>query len=305
MRRFLVHRLFRLLVVIFGVSVITFSLVHLTGDPVLLMLPPDATDQQIKDFQRVMGFDRPVHIQYLAFVGNALQGDFGKSLKHQRPTMDVIWERLPSTVKLSVASLIVSLLVAMPAGIAAAVKRRTWLDSAFTAFALLGQSLPVFWTAILLMYYVGVKWRLLPVSGFESWRHLILPAITLGVWTAPVLVRLVRSAMVEVLNADYIRTARSKGLHEMTVITRHALKNASIPIITMLGIQFGRLLGGSVITESVFAIPGLGRATVQAIYTADFPMVQASVLFLSLVIVLLNFLVDLTYAWINPQIRFD
>lgn len=305
MRRFLIHRLVRLLVVIFGVSVITFSLVHLTGDPVLLMLPPDANDEQIKDFRRVMGFDRPVYIQYLAFASNALRGDFGKSLKHQRPTLDVIRERLPSTFQLSVASLIISVLVAMPAGIAAAVKRRTWLDSFFTALALAGQSLPVFWTAILLMYYVGVKWRLLPVSGFESWRHLILPAITLGVWTAPVLVRLVRSAMVEVLGADYIRTARSKGLHEMAVITRHALKNASIPIITMLGIQFGRLLGGSVITESVFAIPGLGRATVQAIYTADFPMVQASVLFLSLVIVFLNFLVDLAYAWVNPQIRFD
>lgn len=305
MQRFLFKRLLRLVVVVFGVSLLTFGLVHMTGDPVLLMLPPEASPKEVEEFREVMGFNRPLPAQYASFLVGALQGDLGESLKHRRPAMDVVLERVPATVELSVAAMAVSVLVAVPAGIAAAVRRRTPLDSVFTALALLGQSIPIFWTGILLMILFGVKWRVLPVSGWGTWEHLVLPGITLGVWTAPVLVRLVRSAMVEVLSMDYMRTARAKGLGERRVIYKHALKNAAVPLVTMLGIQFARLLGGSVITESVFAVPGLGRSTVQAIYAADFPLVQASVLFLSLVIVGLNFLVDVSYAWVNPQIRFS
>lgn len=304
MKRFLVGRLLRLIMVVLGVSLLTFSLVFLTGDPVLLMLPPEATPQEVAQFREVMGFNKPFPVQYLNFVTGALQGDFGRSLKHQRPALDVVMERLPSTVELSTVAMAVSVAVAVPAGIAAAVRRRSPMDSVFTALALLGQSIPIFWTGILMMLLFGVKWKLLPVSGWGTWQHMVMPGVALGVWTAPVLVRLVRSAMLDVLGADYIRTARAKGLNDRRVIYKHAMKNAAVPVITMMGIQFGRLLGGSVITESVFAIPGLGRSTVQAIFSADFPLVQASVLFLSLVIVGLNFAVDLCYAWINPQIRF-
>lgn len=304
MKRFFIQRLIRLVLVVLGVSLLTFSLVHLTGDPVLLMLPPEASPKEVADFRELMGFNRPLAVQYLSFAGNALRGDFGMSLKHRRPAAEVVMERLPATIDLSVVAMVISVLVAVPMGIAAAVRRRTPLDSLFTAFALLGQSIPIFWTGILMMILFGVQWRILPVSGWGTWQHMVMPSIALGVWTAPVLVRLVRSAMVDVLSHDYIRTARAKGLNERYVVYKHALKNAAIPVITMMGIQFGRLLGGSVITESVFAVPGLGRVTVQAIYTSDFPLVQASVLFLSLVIVGLNLLIDLCYVWINPQVRY-
>lgn len=305
MARFMLTRLLRLVIVLLGVSLLSFLLVHLSGDPALSMLPPEATAQEVAQFRNVMGFDQPILVQYGHYLASAVQGDFGRSLKFQMPAADVISEFIPVTMELSMYAMIVSVLVAVPAGIASAVRRGSAMDSLFTGFALLGQSIPVFFTGLLLQIYVAVKWRLVPVSGWDSVSSMILPSITLGVWTAPVLVRLVRSAMVDVLTADYIRTARAKGLGNQIVIYKHALKNAALPIITMLGIQFGRLLGGSVITESVFAIPGLGKTVVDAITFKDFPLVQASVFFLSVVIVGLNFLVDLCYAWINPQIRFS
>jgi peptide/nickel transport system permease protein len=305
MARFMLTRLLRLVIVLLGVSLLSFLLVHLSGDPALSMLPPEATAQEVAQFRKVMGFDQPILLQYGHYLASAVQGDFGRSLKFQMPAADVISEFIPVTMELSIYAMIVSVLVAVPAGIASAVRRGSAMDSLFTGFALLGQSIPVFFTGLLLQIYVAVKWRVVPVSGWDSVSSMILPSITLGVWTAPVLVRLVRSAMVDVLTADYIRTARAKGLGNQIVIYKHALKNAALPIITMLGIQFGRLLGGSVITESVFAIPGLGKTVVDAITFKDFPLVQASVFFLSVVIVGLNFLVDLCYAWINPQIRFS
>lgn len=305
MARFMLTRLLRLVIVLLGVSLLSFLLVHLSGDPALSMLPPEATAQEVAQFRTVMGFDQPLLVQYTHYLASAVQGDFGRSLKFQMPAADVISEFIPVTMELSIYAMIVSVLVAVPAGIASAVRRGSAMDSLFTGFALLGQSIPVFFTGLLLQIYVAVKWRMVPVSGWDSVSSMILPSITLGVWTAPVLVRLVRSAMVDVLTADYIRTARAKGLGNQIVIYKHGLKNAALPIITMLGIQFGRLLGGSVITESVFAIPGLGKTVVDAITFKDFPLVQASVFFLSVVIVGLNFLVDLCYAWINPQIRFS
>lgn len=305
MARFILTRLLRLVIVLLGVSLLSFLLVHLSGDPALSMLPPEATAQEVAQFRKVMGFDQPILVQYTHYIASAVQGDFGRSLKFQLPAADVISEFIPVTMELSIYAMVVSVLVAVPAGIASAVRRRSAMDSLFTGVALLGQSIPIFFTGLLLQIYVAVKWRALPVSGWDSVSSMILPSITLGIWTAPVLVRLVRSAMVDVLTADYIRTARAKGLGNKIVIYKHGLKNAALPIITMLGIQFGRLLGGSVITESVFAIPGLGKTVVDAITFKDFPLVQASVFFLSVVIVGLNFLVDLCYAWINPQIRFS
>jgi ABC-type dipeptide/oligopeptide/nickel transport system permease component len=305
MLRFLLARLIRLTIVLVGVSLLSFLLLHLSGDPALSMLPPEATPQEVAKFRTLMGFDQPILVQYGQFLVKAVQGDFGRSLKFQLSSLEVIREFIPATLELSVYSMLVSILVAVPAGIASAVNRKSAMDSIFTALALLGQSIPIFFTGLILQIYFGVKWHMLPVSGWDSMSHMILPSITLGVWTAPVLVRLVRSAMVDVLSADYIRTARAKGMADTAVIYKHALKNAAIPIITVMGIQFGRLLGGSVITESVFAIPGLGKTVVDAIMFKDFPLVQASVFFLALVIVVLNFTVDLCYAWVNPQIRFS
>lgn len=305
MRGYILRQLIRLVVVVFGVSIVTFSLVHLSGDPAVLMLPQEATQQEIAEFRHKMGFDRPILVQYGQFLRGALAGDFGVSLKHQRPTLDVVNERLPATVELSTAALAVSVGIALPAGIVAAVRRRTAFDGLLTALSMLGQSMPVFWTGILLIMLFSVTLGWLPVSGWGTFAQMVLPAATLGVWTAPVLVRLVRSSMLEVLSQDYVRTARAKGLSEKVVVYKHALRNAGIPIITMLGIQFGRLLGGAVVTESVFAIPGVGRLTVQGIFSHDFPLVQGTVIYLSTVIVLLNFAVDVLYAYINPQIRFQ
>jgi peptide/nickel transport system permease protein len=305
MARFMLTRLLRLVIVLLGVSLLSFLLVHRSGDPALSMLPPEATALEVTQFRKLMGFDQPILVQYGRYLASALQGDFGRSLKFHLPAATVIAEFNPVTMELSIYSMIISVLVALPAGIASAVRRGSAMDSLFTGFALLGQSIPIFFTGLLLQIYVAVQWRVVPVSGWDSVSSMILPSITLGVWTAPVLVRLVRSAMVDVLTADYVRTARAKGLGDQIVIYKHGLKNAALPIITMLGIQFGRLLGGSVITESVFAIPGLGKTVVDAITFKDFPLVQASVFFLSVVIVGLNFLVDLCYAWINPQIRFS
>lgn len=305
MRTYILRQLIRLIAVVFGVSIITFALVHLSGDPAVLMLPQEATQEEIADFRHKMGFDRPLLVQYGDFLRGALAGDLGVSLKHQRPTIDVVNERLPATVELSVAAFAVSVAIAVPAGIFAAVRRRSVLDGLLTGVAMLGQSMPVFWVGILLIMLFAVNLGWFPVSGWGTLEQLVLPAVTLGVWTAPVLVRLVRSSMLEVLSQDYVRTARAKGLSERVVVYKHALRNAGIPIVTMLGIQFGRLLGGAVITESVFAIPGVGRLTVQGIFSHDFPLVQGTVIYLSTVIVLLNFAVDVLYAYINPQIRFQ
>lgn len=305
MRRFLVRRLAHMLVVLLGVSVISFGLVHLSGDPVLLMLPPEATRQQVEEFRHQLGLDRPLYVQYATYLAGLLRGDMGRSLKHQRPAAAVVADFWPNTVALAGLSMLVGLAVAIPTGIRSAVRRRSTFDNVVTALALLGQSLPIFVTGLLLIMLFAVRWRWLPVSGWGTWQQALLPVLTLGIWTAPVLVRLVRSAMLEVLGQDYVRTARAKGLQARVVVYRHAFKNAALPVITVAGIQFGRLLGGAVITEKVFAIPGMGRLTVDAIFNADFPLVQASVLTLAATFVVLNMLVDLLYAFVNPQIRFE
>lgn len=302
---YLLRRLLRMLVVLFGVSLIVFSLVRLGGDPVLLMLPPEASDQQVEALRSHLGLDRPLYSQYVSFIRGAVTGDFGQSLQHRRPVSVIVMERLPTTFELSAVAMLVSIAIAVPVGMAAAVRRRTASDGIITSLALLGQSIPVFWTGLLLILLFGEVLGWLPISGWGTWQHMVLPGITLGVWTAPVLVRLMRSSMLEVLNQDYIRTARAKGLLQRYVVNKHALKNAAIPVLTVMGIQFGRLLGGSVITESVFAIPGVGRATVQAIFNSDFPVVQGAVIYLATIVVLLNLFTDLIYAFLNPQIRFD
>jgi peptide/nickel transport system permease protein len=302
MSAILVRRCIRLLVVCVGISVVTFMLMHLSGDPVAMILP-EATEADRAVLRDAMGLNRPMLVQYGSFVARAVRGDFGQSFFHRSPALPLVLERMPKTLLLTFLALGLAVVIAIPAGIVTAVKRYSWIDHVATVVVLLGQSMPVFWTGIMLILLFAVALRLLPASGWGSWQATVLPAITLGAFQAPLFLRISRSAMLEVLNMDYVRTARSKGLGEWLVIVKHALKNAAIPIVTVIGLQFGVLLGGAVITETVFAIPGTGRLIVRAIGQLDFPVVQAGVLTLALIIVVVNFVVDLLYLYLNPQVR--
>jgi ABC-type dipeptide/oligopeptide/nickel transport system permease component len=253
--------------------------------------------------REAMGFNRPLLVQYGSFLVRAVQGDFGQSFFHRSPALPLVLERMPTTLLLTFCALALGVGLAIPAGIITAVKRYSWIDHLATLTVLLGQSMPVFWTGIMLMLLFAVSWRLLPASGWETWQAVILPTITLGTFQAPLFLRMSRSAMLEVLGLDYVQTARAKGLTEWWVILKHALKNAAIPVVTVIGLQFGVLLGGAVITETVFAIPGTGRLIVRAVGQLDFPVVQAGVMTLSLIIVVVNFAVDLFYVYLNPQVR--
>jgi ABC-type dipeptide/oligopeptide/nickel transport system permease component len=293
----------RIVLVLFGISTIAFFLIHLSGDPVLLMLPPEATQEEIEAFRHQMGFDRPLSEQYINFLSQAVRGDFGASLKFHQPSLQVVLERMPATLELTLFATLLSVLIAVPLGIYSAVNRNSLSENLVTVAVFLGQSMPIFWTGIMLMLLFGVKLHWLPVSGRGTWAHLLMPAFTLAVWVAPTTLRIVRSSMLEVLQQDYIRTARSKGLAERVVIYKHALKNASIPIITVIGFQIGKLLGGAVVTETVFAWPGVGQLVVKAIYTADYPLVQACVVILALIVAAMNFSVDAMYRHLNPKIK--
>jgi ABC-type dipeptide/oligopeptide/nickel transport system permease component len=303
MNSYVIRRLLQSVLVLFGVSVVVFLILHLTGDPAALLLPPDATAEDIARFRTAMGFDDPVTIQYLRFLKGALRGDFGESLRHGEPAMALVLERLPATFQLAGAALLLALLLAIPAGIISAVKRNTTPDYVSTVGALLGQAMPTFWLGIMLILVFSVRLNWLPSSGRGGLEHLILPAVTLGLFTTARITRLTRSGMLEVLGQDYIRTARAMGMSERPVVWKHALKNASIPIVTIVGIELGTLLGGSVITETIFAWPGVGRLSVQAIFNRDYPVVQAAVFLLASTFVIVNFLVDLVYTYLDPRIR--
>ena len=290
------------MVVCCGISLVTFLLLHLSGDPVSMMLP-EATDADRAVLRETLGLNRPLVVQYVSFITRAVQGDFGNSFFHRTPALPLVFERIPTTLLLTFVALGVAVAVAIPAGVITAVQRHSWIDYLATVTVLLGQSMPVFWTGIMLMLLFAVTWGVLPPSGWDSWQSLVLPALTLGSFQAPLFLRMSRSAMLEVLGLDYVRTARAKGLAEWLVIVKHALKNAAIPIVTVIGLQFGVLLGGAVVTETVFAIPGTGRLIVRAIGQLDFPVVQAGVMTLAFLIVSVNFIVDLLYVALNPQVR--
>lgn len=304
MTSYLLRRGWQSLLVLLGVSVVVFLILHLTGDPALLLLPPDATAEDIARFRKAMGFDDPVAVQYMRFLKGALRGDFGESVRHGEPALGLVLERLPATFELAGAGLVLALCLAIPTGIVSAVRRNTVVDYVSTVVALLGQAMPTFWLGIMLILVFSVRLSWLPSSGRGDLEHLILPAITLGLFTTARITRLTRSGMLEVLGQDYIRTARAKGVSEPPVVWKHALKNAAIPIVTIVGIELGTLLGGSVITETIFAWPGVGRLSVQAISNRDYPVVQAAVFLLASTFVIVNFLVDLTYTYLDPRIRF-
>ncbi len=303
MNTYVLRRLAQSLIVLLGISIVVFIILHLTGDPTLLMLPPDASAEEIARFRRAMGFDDPLPVQYWRFLRGVLQGDFGNSLRHDEPALGLVWDRMPATLELTTVALGIALLLAIPAGIVSAVFRNTVLDYVSTVVALIGQAMPTFWLGIMLILIFSVSLRLLPSSGRGDFTNLILPAVTLGLFTTARIMRLTRSGMLEVLGQDYVRTARAKGVGERGVVWKHALKNAGIPVVTIVGLELGTLLGGAVITETIFAWPGVGRLSVQAIYNRDYPLVQAAVFVLASIFVLVNLVVDLMYTYLDPRIR--
>ncbi|WP_275786472.1 ABC transporter permease [Pararhizobium gei] len=291
------------LVVMAGVSMIVFFALFLTGDPAALMMSPDASRAEIEAFREAMGFNDPVWVQYGRFAGGVLQGELGNSLRFQRPALDLVMERLPATALLACVALVWSSLLGFLLGTIAAVRKNSAIDFAIRVISLLGQAIPVFWLALLLIIFFSLKLRWLPSSGIGSWQQLVLPSIALGAYYLSAITRLVRASLIEVLGENYIRTARAKGLSQWRVVVHHALRNALIPVITVQGMYFASLLGGALVTEIIFAWPGIGRLAVESIQNRDFPVVQAIVLFAAAVFVVVNFLVDLAYVWLNPRIR--
>lgn len=300
---YIVSRLLYTALVVWGVSVAVFFLIRLGGDPTALFLPPEASAEEIARMRQMLGFDRPILVQYLDFLAHALQGDFGFSLRQQQPAMALVLERMPATLQLGGAALALSLAVAVPLGILSAVYRGSAIDRVALLLSLFGQSFPVFWLAIMLILVFSEILAVLPPSGRGTWLHLVLPATVLASFSAAIITRLLRSSMIEVLQTDYIRTARGKGLPRHAVVWGHALRNAAIPALTVIGLQVGALLGGAVITEEVFAYPGIGRLAVQAIAQRDFAVVQAFVVFVAILIVSTNLTVDVIYAVLDPRLR--
>jgi peptide/nickel transport system permease protein len=306
MRAYALRRLGQAALTLLGVSVLVFVVLRvLPGDPAKMLLPEGAPQSAVDELNRHLGLREPLHVQYAIFIQSVVRGDFGQSFQYRAPALRVVTERLAATAQLALAAMLLTGTVGVSLGIVAAVRRGTRYDFASTLFAVLGQSLPNFWLGIMLILLFGVALRWLPTSGFESWRHLILPAVTLAAFPMALVARLTRSSMLEILGRDYIRTGRAKGLAERAVVLRHALRNAAVPVLTVLGLQIGTLLGGAVITESVFAWPGMGKLVVDAIFFRDFPVVQTVLIFSATIFVLINLLVDLLYTVIDPRIRYS
>jgi peptide/nickel transport system permease protein len=310
---YVARRVLAIVPVVFGISVLVFLLVHLIpGDVAQILLGTQATDQQIETLRRTFGLDRPLPIQYLDWLSHVLRGDFGVSFRTNRPVLPDLVSRFGVTLQLTLVSMLVALLVAIPLGVASAANRGRGSDAVARVLALLGLSIPNFWLGTLLILFVSLVLHWLPPVGFVSlldnpWQAiqtLILPSVALGTAVAAFIMRLVRSSLLEVLRQDYVRTARAKGLHDRTVLYRHALKNAFIPVLTVIGVQVGYLLGGAVIIESIFSLPGMGRFLLDSISNRDYSIVQGGVLFIALIFSLVNLSVDLLYGWLDPRIRY-
>jgi peptide/nickel transport system permease protein len=308
----ILRRLLATIPVLLLVTAGVFALIHLTpGDPIDAMMAESVDDSVKRELRRDLGLDRPLYLQYATWMGRLLQGDLGRSIRNSEPVIQNVGRRIKPSLQLAGLAMAISLLVATPIGILSAARRNSTLDRVGTSFALFGICMPTFLLALLLIFLFGVTLRLLPISGYvdpleEPWeglRSLALPAITLGLALAAVITRTLRSSMLEALSEDYIRTARAKGLGDGAVIRRHALKNALIPVATVLGLQLGTLIGGAVITEYVFALPGVGRLVVDAVFARDYPLVQGVVLLIAVGFILSNLAVDLLYGWIDPRIR--
>jgi peptide/nickel transport system permease protein len=311
MTTYIARRLMQMVPVLFGISIIVFLLIRLGGDPVLNLVPEYYTEEQIAAVRADYGFDRPIVVQYLEFVGSALTGDFGYSFHHRQPAWDMVAARLPYTAQLAAAAIVLAIVVSLPLGILAALKRNTWADVLITGLSVWGRSLPNFWLGIMFILLFAVTLNWFPVSGTGDFSdrpfiaHLFLPALTLAFGLITTLTRLVRSAMLEVMGEDHVRTARAKGQSEPVVVLRHVLRNALIPVVTVLGLQIGWLLGGAVIIEDVFAWPGLGRLMLTSIMARDNAVVQAALLVSALIIMVSNLLVDVVYTALDPRIRYS
>jgi peptide/nickel transport system permease protein len=314
-RRYLARRLLQLLPVLFGVSVVIFTVLRLApGDPAEIMLGSQATKEDLDRLRTELGLTQPVHVQYLLWMSHVVRGDLGRSIWRKRPVLTEVLHHYKATIILTLAALTLSAVGGTTLGVTAAVRPNSLLDRCSAVASLFGASVPVFWLGIVLMVIFALELRWLPASGMFSpygggdlgdlLRHLVLPAVTLASATITIIARLTRSAMLEVLGQDYVRTARAKGLVEWAVVVRHGLKNALVPIITVIGVQTGVLLGGAVLTETVFAWPGVGTLMVQGILTRDFPLVQGCVLIIAMTFVLINLVVDLLYVWLDPRIRY-
>jgi peptide/nickel transport system permease protein len=296
-------RLVLALLVAFTVSVLSFSLLFLAGDPAAAIAGETATDAEIERIRTMFGFDRPIWLQYLEWVGRAIQGDFGQSYYFRMPVTELILSRIPVTLTLAGSAMAFALILAIPMGVIAALYPNSIIDRVALTIAVCGQALPSFWFALILIVLFGFMIPILPPSGSESWQHFVMPTIVLGYYATPSLMRLTRTGMLEVLSADYIRTARAKGLYPRTVLFKHALRNAVIPVVSVAAVEFGFMLGGSIVIETVFALHGTGYLAWESIRRADFPTVQALILVFSLFYVVLTFVSDLLNAWLDPRIR--
>ena len=306
MLQYVIKRLLSTIPVLLGISLLLFFMLRmLPGDPAQVLAGLMATPDEVELIRHQLGLDRPIHVQYVFFLGRLARFDLGRSTRTQNPVTEEIWARLPNTLLLAVVAITLACLFGIPAGIISAVRPYTWLDYVVTSTAIFGISMPVFWLGLMLVVVFAVWLQWLPAGGTGTWRHVILPSFTLAALVVAFIARMTRSSMIEVLSQDYMTTARSKGLKEQVVVIKHALKNALIPIITVVGLQFGMLLGGAVLTETVFAWPGVGRLIVDSILARDYPVIQGAILVFGLLYILVNLVVDLLYAYVDPRIRYD
>jgi peptide/nickel transport system permease protein len=305
MQRYISRRLIQMIIALFLMSVIVFLLGRLSGDPVSMLLSQYSTEEDRVRITEQLGLTKPILEQYGIFIFNALKGDLGKSVAgDNRPALTLILERFPASLELALVALIISILIGIPLGVLSAVKRGSFLDASARLVALLGQSLPAFWLGIVLMYFFSVKLRLLPTSGYGGIQHFILPAATMGLFTVAAVTRLTRSSMLEVLDSEYIKLARIKGVSEVIVIWKHALRNSLMPVITFMGTFFATMITGAVVIETVFSWPGIGRLAYESILNRDFPVMQGVILFMTTLYILANLIVDVLYAWVDPRIRY-
>ncbi|HXA93948.1 MAG TPA: ABC transporter permease [Candidatus Dormibacteraeota bacterium] len=303
MARQILRRLLRAVAALIVVTAVVFTLLHVSGDPSYILLAPEATAEQRAAFRAEYGLDRPVWAQYGRYLGRLVQGDFGQSLSFQMPAAAVALARLPATLELTLAAMLLAIVISIPAAVLAAMRRGTLYDRLMMALTLLGQTVPTFWLGMVMILVLAVRWHLFPASGRGSALHLVMPATALALWLTALLARVTRSEMIEALEQDYVRTARAKGLAESGIAARHALKNALLPIITVIGLQFGGLLGGAVMTETVFAWPGVGTMILDAILKKDFPVVLAGVVIVAIGFIVVNLVLDLLYTVLDPRLR--
>ncbi|MCI1589004.1 ABC transporter permease [Heyndrickxia oleronia] len=305
MKKYLVKRLLQIIPVLFIITFVVFVLVYLAGDPVALMLPEDASEADREALRTALGLNQPFLYQYFHFIGDLIQGNFGTSFRYHQEALPLVLERLPATFELAAASMLIAIIIAIPLGIFSAQKRNSFVDLFITGGSVLGKAMPSFWLGIMLILMLAVNYQIFPVSGRGTWAHLILPAITLGTGVAAEMTRLVRSSMLDILNQDYIRTAKSKGVSDTLVVYKHAFRNSLIPVVTITSLQVTHLVSGALITETVFSWPGLGQLLVQAVNGRDMAVVQAAVFVIAILVILINLITDLIYRLLDPRINYS